>query len=344
MMKKNIKNIVIICMASIALTACNDWTEVENIKVNQPGVEDTNPELYAQYLQKLRTYKNTDHKMVYASFDNSVKTPFSRGHHLSDLPDSIDIVSLIHPDGLVEFEQKEIEEIRTNKSTRVVYTISYENIEENYNQMVKVNLEADENYEAPDFLSYVKTSVKEALQPANNYNYDGLIIGYIGKSPSHMMDEEKEELLSIQNSFFTPIKTWMEQHKDKIFTLEGKPQNLIDKTLLESFKHIILNTSNVTTATELSYSAEMAIMEGGVPASFIVSVNTTDPNHKETGLYDNGTKRALTEAAYWVSADASNYEKVGLAIYNVERDYYNVNSAYQYTREAIQIINPAAKK
>ena len=52
MMKKNIKNIVIICMASIALTACNDWTEVENIKVNQPGVEDTNPELYVQYLQK----------------------------------------------------------------------------------------------------------------------------------------------------------------------------------------------------------------------------------------------------------------------------------------------------
>ena len=80
-----------------------------------------------------------------------------------------------------------------------------------------------------------------------------------------MMEEEKNELLSIQNTFFNPIKTWMEQHKDKTFTLEGKPQNLVDKTILESFKHIILNTSNVTTVTELSYNAEMAIMEEGVP-------------------------------------------------------------------------------
>ena len=55
-------------------------------------------------------------------------------------------------------------------------------------------------------------------------------------------------------------------------------------------------------------------------------------------------KRALTEAAYWVSGDAINYEKAGLSIYNIERDYYNVNNAYQYVREAIQIINPAAKK
>ena len=88
----------------------------------------------------------------------------------------------------------------------------------------------------------------------------------------------------------------------------------------------------------------MAIMEEGVPGSFIVSESTTDTNNKTTGLYDNGAKRALTEAAYWVSGDAINYEKAGLSIYNIERDYYNVNNAYQYVREAIQIINPAAKK
>ena len=264
MMKNNIKNIATVCIASITLLACNDWTDVENIKVNQPDVKEINSEQYAQYLQKLRTYKDSEHKFVYASFDNSIKTPFSRGHHLNDIPDSIDIVSLIYPDGLVEFEQKEIENIRTNKATQIVYTISYDTIEEEYNQMVKTNQEADENYVVPDFIPYLEDAVKEALKPASVYNYDGLIIGYIGKSPSHMMEEEKNELLSIQNAFFSPIKTWMEQHKDKTFTLEGKPQNLVDKTILESFRHIILNTSNVTTVTELSYNAEMAIMEEGV--------------------------------------------------------------------------------
>ena len=50
MMKNNIKNIAAVCIASITLTACNDWTDVENIKVNQPDVKEINSELYAQYL------------------------------------------------------------------------------------------------------------------------------------------------------------------------------------------------------------------------------------------------------------------------------------------------------
>ena len=31
MMKNNIKNIATVCIASITLLACNDWTDVENI-------------------------------------------------------------------------------------------------------------------------------------------------------------------------------------------------------------------------------------------------------------------------------------------------------------------------
>ena len=62
MMKNNIKNIATVCIASITLTACNDWSDVENIKVNQPDVKEINSELYAQYLQKLRTYKDSEHK------------------------------------------------------------------------------------------------------------------------------------------------------------------------------------------------------------------------------------------------------------------------------------------
>ena len=69
MMKNNIKNIATVCIASITLLACNDWTDVENIKVNQPDVKEINSEQYAQYLQKLRTYKDSEHKFVYASFE-----------------------------------------------------------------------------------------------------------------------------------------------------------------------------------------------------------------------------------------------------------------------------------
>lgn len=57
--------------------------------------------------------------------------------------------------------------------------------------MVKTNQEADKDYVIPDFIPYLENAVKEALKPASVYNYDGLIIGYVGKSPSHMMEEEK---------------------------------------------------------------------------------------------------------------------------------------------------------
>ena len=48
--------------------------------------------------------------------------------------------------------------------------------------MVKTNQEADKDYVIPDFIPYLENAVKEALKPASVYNYDGLIIGYVGKS------------------------------------------------------------------------------------------------------------------------------------------------------------------
>ena len=87
------KNIFIVasCFAAITcFSACDDWTEVENVNINTPGIEEQDPAAYAKYLQNLVAYKNSDHKVVYAWFDNSEKTPFSRGQHISDAPDSLD--------------------------------------------------------------------------------------------------------------------------------------------------------------------------------------------------------------------------------------------------------------
>ncbi len=72
-------------------TACSDWTDTEAFTVNETNIQEQNPDLYARYLANLREYRTTSHKWVYAWFDNSEKKPYSRAHHLTDIPDSIDV-------------------------------------------------------------------------------------------------------------------------------------------------------------------------------------------------------------------------------------------------------------
>lgn len=332
------------CLAiGVFITACSDWTDVENVSIQEPGIGEDSPELYAKYLENLRTYKNSDHKAMYVAFDNSEKVPFSRGQHMIDLPDSVDVISLMYPAGLAEFEIQEMEKLQSQKGTKVVYAISYEKIEKSYTEMVKENLEQNENYTAPPFTDYLKSSVETELTPVNTYQYDGIIVGYNGKSTLHMTDEEKALYLSYQKEYFNLITSWMNSHKDKFVSFNGSPQYLQEKTFLNSCKHIILNTENVTTAAKLSVNAELAAVSD-VPAKFAIAVNMTDPDDKTIGLYDDGTLRATTEAAYWTVSQTGNYAKTGMLIYNVQNDYYNASNIYQYTREAINIMNPAPKK
>ena len=77
---------------------------------------------------------------------------------------------------------------------------------------------------------------------------------------------------------------------------------------------------------------------------FIVSASTVslDTTDKTTGYYN--ALRALSEAAYWVTEPSAEFTKAGLAIENMQNDYYNATNTYQYVREAINIMNPAPKK
>ncbi len=69
-MKNRTKHRFIVASCFIAATclgACNDWTEVENVDINTPGVEEQDPAAYAKYLQNLIAYKGSDHKGSNAS-------------------------------------------------------------------------------------------------------------------------------------------------------------------------------------------------------------------------------------------------------------------------------------
>lgn len=340
MENKNINKILILLLSfvlgSFILTSCSDWTETEGLDIVVPE----NPE-YEKYLENLRKYKESEHKYTYAWFDNSEKAPSSRGQHMSDVPDSVDVVVLMYPETLAEFELEDMNLLQSKKGTKVMYTISYDAIKKDYEAMVK---EAEEGVEVPEFSVYLKENVDKLLALSTTYSYDGLIMGFEGQNTAYMSAEEKAEYIASQESFIGQIMAWYTSNKDKALVFEGNPQFVENKAIFESCKHIVLSTMNVAMASELSIKALEASVADVPTDRFIVKASATsiDPSDKKIGYY--GDDRAIIEAAYWVTEGESAYTKAGLGIYNIQNDYYNVAQVYQYAKESINIMNPAPTK
>ena len=190
--RNSLGGIILTAFSVLALSACSDWTDTESLNLNQPDITDQNPELYARYLQNLREYKNSDHKVVYAWFDNSEKIPFSRGQHISDTPDSLDVISMMYPAELAEFELADMQTVRT-KGTKVVYTISFDKIQKEYTEKVK------EGTETGTFDTYLKSELDKQIGYAGNF--DGLIAEYKELIPFICLLSKKRKQKRIRTLF-----------------------------------------------------------------------------------------------------------------------------------------------
>lgn len=333
--KKSFKGIVLAAFSVLALSACSDWTDTENINLVEPGIDQQAPEQYAKYLKNLQAYKNSEHKYVYGWFDNSEKVPFSRGQHIADAPDSLDVIVMTSPE-LAEFELEDIATVHA-KGTKVYYSISYDNILKEHTDKVKDGTETGE------FSAYLSTELNRLI--ALEANFDGIIAEYRGSNPIYMSEADRTVAKATQDAFFSVISNWKSANSGKKLVFQGYPVNLIGQTVLSSCEHIILMTDDVTDAAQLGIEAYQALMADGVPADrFIVTTSTTslDATDRVTGFY--GTARGLSEAAYWVTATSADFTRAGLAILNLQNDYFNATNNYQYVKEAINIMNPAPKK
>lgn len=345
------KNKILLFGISLFLMiSCSDWTEVEGLDINQPDVSTQNPELYAQYIKGLKEFKNSDHKITYVWFDNSEKTPTSRAHHIVDLPDSIDVVSLTTPEDLQDWELADIEKVRNDKGTKVIFTLNFDATKLDYDNMVedikamKVEDES-ERPEIPTFITYLVETVNSKLPLINKFNLDGVSVAYKGKAINHMTEDEKRIHTTYENAFIKIAQDWQERNKDKMIVFEGYPQNLIDKSILEDCKYIILPGADAKDASRLNYNLIMAAVDGVPLDKFVIGTETTslDLADQKTGYWANGS-RALQQTAEWILPPHDGIDVAGIAINNVSNDYYNPARVYMHTRRAINTINPSPKK
>lgn len=337
-MKNRLKTALgLFAMGSLVMVSC---TDVETMDIVRPTTEEMYPEDYAAYVQALNDYKASEHKIVYAWFDNSVKVPASAGQHITSVPDSVDVISMTAAGELAEFELSDIEAVR-QKGTKVVYTLSIPDIEQAWADRQFAN-GGDQSTSGTEYNAYLQEQIDAQL--ATMEPYDGLIVEFVGQDPTFMTETARTAYVTTQNVVLNAVNTWKNGNADKSLTWQGKPQNLTDKTILASCDYIILDIDDVQDANRLMYTVQSALVEGVPTDNILIAVSTTPATTSDTSYGYWGSDRALSEVAYWVSGGypaADGFTRAGIAIYNVQNDYYATGGLYTYVKEAIDILNPA---
>lgn len=341
----NRTNIIITLLfaASCAFVSCDDWTDIESIDIKQPSIEEQNPELYTKYLENLRQYKaEPEHKKVYGWFDNSEKSPSSRSQHLINLPDSLDAISLMYPENLVDWELEEIAETREKKGTKVIYTIDFDAIKFAYNSKSEVAKEKEPVTD--DFKGFLIDTLQHSLSILKKYSYDGICIAYKGKSMRHLPENERREYIQNESCFIGIINDWIWRNPEANIAFVGKPQNLYDNSILKNCQLIFVWGTDATSVDMLTYTFSIAACDGVDKNRLGILVEPPLPNDldKETGYFQNG-KPAIQELSSWVKGSHNGLKVSGVAIYNISADYFNVSKDYMHTRNVIAALNPSIK-
>lgn len=350
--------------ALLVLGGCSDWTETESITIREPQVEKSEA-----YLQAIRDYKASEHKVLIGWFDN-VALPGDRSQHLTVLPDSLDIVVLQNPGEITAELAAEAARIREQLGTRTLCSIRFEELEAAFEALPSETPEtpAEEPTEGNDggddpagegedqpaepaedaFTLFCNDYLAQAFARCDEWALDGVNLVYDGRSTTQMSDTERETYLSRQQAFLAAAAAWRQANPGRLMLFEGTPQYLGDPSLLDECRYVILKMFTQTTVADLNRALALALTDG-VPADrIVIGVESwpLDAADTRTGRFqtEEGKEgRAVLEVARWMNRFDAKCTKAGLAVNHLQYDYFNPYRIYQYTREAIGLMNYAPK-
>lgn len=323
--------------ALLALTfavSCDDWTETESVDLHYVSLAEKNPDLYKAYLQSLREYRESEHKVVIAKFENKSTVPGGRADHLNCLPDSVDYVILKNPAMISEAIASEIEEVRSLKGMKILYEISYDafaaeykaTVKEPYNEYLAQWIAEHPNPaegEAPapiqPLSEFLTAKVNEALAIFDEKAYDGINVVYNGINPLSLKnvsyaDNDRQRLYEAQRAFFEPLtewSKWKDANADGFYFFEGTPNYILSQTgeneyevaaseFIAGAKYILIPALSAATNSAIALKVESPASWNNFPTDrFIICTTTlslTDPNATD-GLFSQLDQWGNTQSA-----------------------------------------------
>lgn len=345
-MKNILKSSVAMMAGALALVSCSDWTEPKPVDVTYDNITEADPETYARYLANLRAYRTNGHKKAYAWYANTGSFA-TQADHVSAVPDSLDVLvfdapSKIHPALLNEMVVK-----RSETGMQMAWEVSYDNIRASWDDKnLRADLAVAEDPSqprpfVPEWSDFLADSLKTSLSYGEAYGFDRMIVGITGKSMDLLTPEELQAYAADQAAFLTPVKNWLDAHKSVAYDFRGAPVYLSDRSILADAGTIFLQETLKASGTlELQYIISRNSVSG-VPAdrfAALAPLPLLDPAQASVGHWRDGF--TACEIARWTRGRS---EVTALGMTNLYDGYFNPAFIYPVCRQAMQILNPAAK-
>lgn len=304
-MKMKTITFLILLVASIASTACSDWTDTEAVKNNVIKPWEQGPELWAQYTASLRAYKQREHFLVIAHFDNAPKVATGEKDFMRGLPDSLDMVILTNADNFSRYDAEDMGTMR-EKGTKVLYQVDYAGRMEEFSDAAKLGA----------YLDKVVASVRE--NGMDGYSFTG--IPYEG-------DVARTEAAAL-------LVQKLSADEQKTLIFEGDP-TFVAEADRAKVDYFVLNTENTENVTDVKMQVSRALGYLTIPASkLLLAADVAAPIMNEDKVEQNAVTELTTRVV-------SLGPLCGLAVHNTKKNYYSAERNYPLVCEAIQTLNPS---
>lgn len=328
------KYISIILLPALALlyASCSDWNDIEPQNIQKP-IENID-----EYYQNLRTYKKSDHQICFGWYGGWTGIGASRASRLSSVPDSVDFIGLWgnmwHREKMTPEKAEDLKFVREVKGTQILVTTLLGWTGKELPDIPEENWAKGQE----GLIAYAKALAEEII----DLGFDGLDIDYeptIG-GPADVRDcprgEDMVAFVKELGKYFGP-----QSGTDRILVIDGQ-NDLLPAEVGHYFNYAIAQAYGRSSFDRLQsdYSKIKTIFK---PEQFIVTENFE--SYWSTGGVPFshpklGSIPSLLGMAYWQPKEG---RKGGVGSYHMEYEYSNPETDYKYLRQAIQIMNPAAR-
>ena len=361
---------LLVAACGMSIVSCSDWTETEHVDINYRTMEDADN--YPAYLEALRQYRNTDHKLIYAWFALPKDAPADQHERLTSIPDSVDVIVLHGNTDIHEQVAKDLAKVRTDKGMKVLYQVDFDELISEFKE-VKANYELQcallrADYESregfwwdpemqaeletklaeipePNEVDYILNHLTPALQGFKTLKIDGMMFAFDGKIPDYLTPDEKYAYNLEKIACLGIASDWHARNPEMLYEFLGKPQFLTDvPELLDEFgKLFIRSTATAGNASEFALYYQMALLEGFAEnrLGVMTSICSLDPEDTKTGYFNDGVTRAADAMAEWIVGKHMG----AVGILNAQNDYYTQapDVLYPSVRKIIRSANPNHK-
>lgn len=300
-------------LALLLTASCSDWKDIESLDIVPQHAKDQDPELWARYMESLRTYKQErPHYITYCSFDNGIEQSKNEGAYLRSLPDSLDIVTLANSENITAYDREDIPLLQ-EKSTKVLYRVDYASQIDVLTDATKLGAFLD-----------------KAVTRANELNLNGFVFTgiplYSGTETELAARKEAAKLIISKLSTAAS--------GDKLLVLEGDPA-FVETTDIEKLDYIVLNTVDINNVTTLKLLVAGILDNKALPKEKLLLGAKINNQISDESNVKQEAVTVMTDRV--VSLGPLG----GLAIYAIGDDYYQTKMHYEITRSAIQLMNPS---